>query len=205
MTVGAVGRRWRTALICGVIVMLASPMIAACGGKLAEAREYEAAGDWAGALKVYEEVLGEHPESVEALSGAAVALMILQRYDEALTYQELVVAADPTDAQIRLELGFNYLGHQDRPLDAARVMGEAATIDPSAKNLTFWAQALEASGDLKGAEDALRKAIAVDAEYQYARSELVELLEAQGRMDEAAEVLEDAEAGSASAEQGSEK
>jgi tetratricopeptide (TPR) repeat protein len=192
-------------MIYGVTAIVAALMIAACGDRLAEARGHEAAGDWEKAFAVYEKVLDEHPGNLEALSGAAVALMVLQRYDEALTYQELVVAADPTDAQIRLELGFNYLGHQGRPLDAARLMRKAAAIDPSAKNLTFWAQALEGSGDLRGAEDALREAIAVDPEYAYARSELIELLEAQGRMDEAAELFEEAEAGSASAKQGSEK
>jgi len=166
LTRGAVGRRWCATLVYGLTVVLASLSMVACSGKMAEARGYEAAGDWVEALAVYEEVLGEHPESLEALSGAAVALMVLQRYDEALTYQELVVAADPNDAQIRQELGFNYLNHQDRPVDAARVMGEAAVISPSAKSLTFWAQALEASDDLQGAEDALREAIAVDPEYQ---------------------------------------
>ncbi len=165
-----------------------------CGDDLGDARDLEKAGDWEGALAVYQRVLTERPDDVKAFSGAAVALMVLQRYEEALAYQEQVVAADPSDGQTRIELGFNYLNHQDRPSDAARVFEEAVALEPTAKNLTFLAQAQKGAGDLQSAESTLRKAIEADPTYGYAYGQLVDLLSDQGRADEATQVEEEARA-----------
>jgi len=175
-------------LLAGAVILFVALLgtgAAACGGELAEAQQLEQAGEWEAALSVYQQVLAEDPENVAALSGAAVALMVLQRFDEALRFQERVAAVDPEDVQTRLELGFNYLNHQDRPGDAVRVLEEATELDPTAKNLTFLAQALEQAGDAEGAEQALTRAIEVDPLYQYAYSRLARLLESQGRGVEA--------------------
>jgi tetratricopeptide (TPR) repeat protein len=175
-----------------LVVALLSALCLGCADDFATARSMERAGDWEGALSVYMQVLAKSPDDLRALSGAAVALMVLQRYEEALEYQERVVAADPNDAQTRVELGFNYLNHQGRPLDAVRVFEQAAALEPTAKNLTFLAQGQEAAGDLQNAEHTLRNAIQVDPSYGYAYSQLAKLLSDQGRVAEAAQAEEEA-------------
>lgn len=179
-------------LVWSVALITCAMIAGACGSEIDQARDLEEQGDWVGALAVYEEMLAEDATDIEALSGAAVALQVLGRFDEALTYQELVVAGDPTDAMTRVELGFNYLNHQDRPADAARVLAEAAELEPTGKNLVFLSQALEATDDLEGAEKSLRKAMFLDPGYGYAYVQLIELLEEQGRVEEAASVRRDA-------------
>jgi tetratricopeptide (TPR) repeat protein len=175
-----------------MVIVLCGAWSVGCGDPTGGARDRERTGDWDGALAEYERVLSGDPDSITALSGAAVALTVLQRYDEALSLQERVVSADPKDAQTRIELGFNYLNHQGRPLDAVRVLAEAAVLEPTAKNITFLAQAQKRTGDLEGAERSLRQAIAKDAGYGYAYSQLAGLLVEQGRDGEAAQVVEDA-------------
>jgi tetratricopeptide (TPR) repeat protein len=163
-----------------------------CSDRLAEAHRLEEDGEWEAALSVYEQLLSEDPDDVAALSGSAVALMVLQRFDEAMKVQERLVAADPDDAQTRVELGFNYLNHQDRPEDAVRVLEEAANLEPIAKNLTFLAQAQLRAGDAEEAERTLRDAIETDRSYTYAYSQLFQLLERQGRQTEAEALVEEA-------------
>ncbi len=176
------------------LIALAVVWAAGCGDPGAEARELEERGDWSGAIAVYERMLANDPEDLRALTGIAVALMVLHRFDDALEYQERVVLADPLDAQTRVELGFNYLGHQNRADDAVRVLGEAVELQPSAKNMTFLAQAQEATGDRAAAEATLRRAIEADPEYPYAYSQLASLLAEAGRGDEAEQVIDDARA-----------
>jgi tetratricopeptide (TPR) repeat protein len=181
-------------LLCLVAAGFTLVGLGGCEDQMRQARQLEGSGDWEGALALYEQALAGDPDDLEAIQGVAVALWALQRYDEALDYQERAALGDPGDVQTRIELGFNYLGHQGRPNDAARVLGEAVELDGSAKNLTFLAQALEASGDLGGAERTLREAIEVDSHYAYAYGQLIELLEDQGRAEEAAELKAEAEA-----------
>jgi tetratricopeptide (TPR) repeat protein len=194
----AEGTTWR-GLLRAVWAMASLLMVAvlalgegACDDRLAEARRLEAEGSWEAAVSIYQQVLADDPDDLAALSGAAVGLMVLQRFDEALALQERVVAADPADVQSRLELGFNYLNHQGRPDDAVRVLQEAAELEPTAKNLTFLAQALEERGNAAEAEEVLRRAIAIDPTYGYAHSQLEQLLEGEGRALEAQVLREEA-------------
>jgi tetratricopeptide (TPR) repeat protein len=191
-----VSGRIRVALSAAVAVslVLLCAWGASCGDPLDQAAEFESAGDWMSALNVYERFLEQKPDDLPALSGAAVALTMLRRYDDALGLQERVIAADPHDAQTRVELGFNYLSHQDRPVDAVRVLREAVELESSAKHLTFLAQAQAGAGDLQGSEQSLRRAIAVDPAYGYAYRQLAELLAEDGRVDEATRLIEDARA-----------
>jgi tetratricopeptide (TPR) repeat protein len=174
-------------------------IIAACGwnlgcaDRLGDARTLEGEGDYLGAVGIYQEALEEDPDDLEALEGLASDLMLLGRYDEAVALQERVVTLDPDDVQTRIDLGFNYLNHQDRATDAMRVLGEAARLDRSAKNLTFLAQAQIVCGDLAGAESSLGAAIELDATYERSYSVLAALLTDEGRTDEAAQVVERAE------------
>jgi Tfp pilus assembly protein PilF len=74
------------------------------------------------------------------------------------------------------------------------VLGEAAGLEPTAKNLTFLAQAQIGAGDQQSAEQSLRRAIKTDPQYGYAYGVLADLLVDEGRNDEAAQLKEDARA-----------
>ncbi len=180
------------AVACVLLVVGAAA--AGCGGGLDRAQAREAEGDLAGAVTEYRNLLAGEPENLDALSGLAVALVMLQRWDEALAVQERVVALDADDTQTRTELGFNYLNHQDRPADAVRVFREAAVIEPSGKHLAFLAQAQIAGGDIDGAEQTLREAVETEPPYARAFSMLIDLLEESGRTEDAAQVGRDAAA-----------
>lgn len=178
--------------VCAVLLVLACAaswfLLPGCGDRLGEAQSLEGQGDTAAALQIYAEIIENEPDNQAALEGAAVCLFSLKRFDEALVLQEKLAALDPTDAQIRVELGFNYLNHQERQADAARVLAEAAEIQPTAKNLCFLAQARVAVGETGPAEQVLRQAIDKEPGYAYSYQLLVELLEGQGRAQEAEEV-----------------
>ncbi len=61
------------------------------------------------------------------LGEEAVGLMSSGRFDEALLIQERIASLDPTDAQIRVELGFNYLNHQNDAARAVAVLRKRST------------------------------------------------------------------------------
>ncbi len=128
------------------------------------------------------------PDNVEILAALAADLTLLGKHDEALPFQERVVALDPNDVQTRVELAYNYLNHQDRAVDAVRVFAEAASLDATAQHLTFLAQAQIVTGDTGGAEQTLRHALEVDPQYAYSYMVLDSLLVSQGRTAEAAEL-----------------
>ncbi len=176
---------WCGAVIVSVLLSVSAP---GCSNPLAKADHLAAVGDLAGAEAIYKDVLASEPDDLRALSGLAAALSVQGKHDEALPIQEQVVAADPDEVQIRVELGFNYLNHQDRSADAVRVLAEAAVLDGSAKYLTFLGQAQIKAGQHGDAEISLREAMAVDPQYAYSYSVLVRMLEDDMRPSDAAEL-----------------
>jgi protein O-GlcNAc transferase len=182
---GTMRRAW-----CLVIVglMFGAALVAGCADLSTEARDLEREGDLYGATVLYRGALQGEPDDVAILSALAVDLTILGKYDEALPVQERVVALDRKDAQTRVELGFNYLNHQQRPEDAVRVLAEAVAIEPTAQHLSFLAQAQKVSGTAGEAEQTLRRALEVDPQYAYAYTVLGSLLVLQGRTAEAAQL-----------------
>jgi tetratricopeptide (TPR) repeat protein len=156
-----------------------------CSDAQTDAQALIQKGDLAGAEGIYRQVLKADEDDVNALNGLAMTLMLQHKYDEALPLQERVIAADPSDVQTRIELGFNYLNHQNRSDDAVRVLAEAVALDGSAKNLTFLAQAQEIAGKIVEAELTLRRALQVDPQYAYSYIILIRLLEKDLRHSEA--------------------
>ncbi len=173
-------------LVIAIVLVGITP--AACGNRLADARSLESKGDLQGAVALYREQLKSDSDNVVVLAALGSDLMLLGQFDEALPVQEKVVALDAKDAETRIELGFNYLSHQGQPAKAVQVLGQAATIQASAKNLTFLSQALIQTGDLAGAEISLDKALKTDPKYGYSYVVLIGLLQKQNRTDEAAQV-----------------
>jgi len=180
----------------GLTTLLALVALGAAGcsdDALAEARKAEEAGDLAQATTVYGEYVEAHPDDLEALKELAAILYIQRRWNEALPVQERVVALDPAEALIRVELGFNYLNHQMLADRAVIVFQEASAIEPTAQYLSFLAQAQVGAGDEQAAEASLRDALATDKTYPHTYALLTALLEEQGRTDEAAALRRTAE------------
>jgi tetratricopeptide (TPR) repeat protein len=182
------GQRDRRIALFALLVAIAALALAGCSDPIGDAEALAAGGDTEGAEAIYREVLTSDPENLEALSGLAVGLALQGRFDEALPFQERVVEADLTDAQTRIELGFNYLNHQNRSDDAVRVLGEAADLDMTPRNMTFLAQAQAVAGDIEGAERTLTDAIELDPQYAYSYMVLTDLLEDNQRDEDAAKV-----------------
>jgi len=182
----------RPRLYAGVMLLVAAVALIGCGGPVQEGRELEAQGDYAGAVSLYQAALLDDPDNVEVLAALGADLMLLGQWDEALPVQEKTVSLDSEDVQTRIELGFNYLNHQGRPADAARVLAEAASLDPTAQHLTFLAQAQIRAGDGSAAERTLREALDTDPKYAYSYRVLHSFLASQGRVDDAAGLREEA-------------
>jgi len=169
------------ALALTLLVLIAP----ACSSLVSDAQEAEAAGDLESATQLYRARLQEEPEDLTALRGLAVALSFQGNFNEALPVQERIVSLDEGDAETRIELGFNYLNHQGQPAKAVATFTEATEVEPSAKYLTFLAQAQLEAGNSPEAEAALRKALSEDESYGHAYTVLTALLEAEGRTTEA--------------------
>jgi tetratricopeptide (TPR) repeat protein len=145
-------------------------------------------GDLTGAEASYEAILAKTPGDARALDGLAVVLVGQQKYEQAAAIQERAASADKTNMQVRVELGFNYLNHLGRAQDAVRAFEEAVSLDGSAKNLTFLAQAQNADGLVSDAEDSLRHAIDADPQYPHSYLVLINLLEQQHRSGDADQI-----------------
>jgi tetratricopeptide (TPR) repeat protein len=184
---GPGGRRVAVAVV--VALVLCALGLCGCGTSPIDlAAELDRQGDLQGAEALYRSILAENANDIVALSGLASDLMLQQKYDEALPIQEKVVSIDPKDVQTFVELGFNYLNHQERPADAVRVLSEAVKLDGSARNLTFMAQAQVAANDAVGAEASLRRALAKDPKYPHAYAVLRDLLVKLDRSQDALQV-----------------
>ncbi len=156
-------------------------VLAACSDSLHEAQSLEAQGDYEAAITIYETLLEARPDDAAAVSGLASNLMIMGRHDEALPWQEKALALNPKDAQTAVELGFNYLRHQQRPHDAVESFRAAVATEASSRNRCFLAQGLMVLDDYVAAEGELREAIESEPEYAYSYRLLIGLLEREGR------------------------
>jgi len=187
--------------LCALLLMLGL-VASGCSNVLSQAQQADKAGDLKSAVALYRDRLKAEPADLAALKGLAVDLYLMGAFDEALPVQEKVVALDAKDAQTRVELGFNYLNHQDDAVKAVAVLGEAAALEPAAKYLTFLAQAEIAAGDTQQAEEVLRKALTADSSYGHAYAVLVGLLEGQRRLAEASELRDAAKSAGVTIEDG---
>jgi tetratricopeptide (TPR) repeat protein len=183
----------RTVLrLLGIVVVLAAITITTCSSPSAEARSLEAKGDLKGAVALYQEALQRDPNDLKTLAPLAVDLWLLGEYEAALPFQERVVALDRKDAQTRVELAFNYLNHQKQPAKAVEFLKQAVALQPSAKNLTFLAEAQIVASDSSGAEQSLDKALKTDPKYAFTYVVLLSLLTSENRTADAAKLREQA-------------
>ena len=177
---------WLT--VAMVLVLALAAFATGCSNDVSDALKAEQAGDLGTAATLYQEDLKAHPDDLAAIKGLAGILYMERRWDEALPVQEKAVAMDPKEAQIRVELGFNYLNHQNAAVKAVVVFKEASKLQYTAQYLGFLAQSELVAGDQTAAEATLREAVAVDKTYGRAYDLLIPLLEKQGRAAEADQV-----------------
>jgi predicted Zn-dependent protease len=180
-------------IVTVVLLFAVGALAAGCTDKITEAQLAEEAGDLSSAEALYQEQLAAHPDNLQALKGMAGVLYLERRWNEALPVQERAVALDPKEAQIRVELGFNYLTHQNAAAKAVVVFKEAAALTHTAQHLGFLAQAQKDVGDRQAAELTLREALKADRTYGRAYDLLITLLEGEGRTAEADVVRKAAE------------
>ena len=151
-------RLGRKAVLVGIVVTVilaaAALLVEGCSDRVSEARNAELAGDFKTAEALYQEQLQSDANDLDALKGLAGVLYLERRWDEALPFQKKAIALDTKEAQIRVELGFNYLNHQNAPAEAVTVLKEACALEPTAQYLGFLAQAqMAARGPERGGGD----------------------------------------------------
>ncbi len=175
-------------IVTVVLIVSAGAVVVGCSNYVSEAQKAEQAGDIATAASLYQAQLKAHPDDLQAVKGLAGMLYVERRWNDALPVQEKAVAMDPKEARIRVELGFNYLNHQNAAGKAVTVFQEASDLERTAQYLGFLAQAQTVAGNVSAAEASLREALRVDKTYGRAYDLLTELLEQQGRTADAAAV-----------------
>lgn len=119
---------------------------AAANEALAEGNRLFDAGDYAAALAVFRDFIAQNPAQLKVGVNAGNCLMELQRYDEAVTEYETVLAglaAEPADrrdlkleAQIRAGIGDAFL-RQNEFAEAERHFKASLAIDPADHALAF--------------------------------------------------------------------
>jgi len=143
------------------------------------------AGDAAGALTEYRAVLAQFPDHPDALNLGAQALRALGRIDEALDLAARACAVSPRNAAFHANRAAILL--DAKSYDAARDAA-AAAIAADATHVPGWinrAVARAASGDDANAESDYRNALTLAPGSAEARNNLGNLLQRQGRIDEA--------------------
>ena len=177
-----------------VLVLLLGVVSAGCSSRSDEALHFDAQGNLKAGMAIYQQIIKQDPNNVGALAGMGSDLFLTQEFNQALPFEERTVELDHKDAETRIELGFNYLNHQNRPADAVCMFAEAASLDGSAKNFCFLAEAQRVTGSVVAAKASLHKAIDKDPKYAYSYQLLIVILDSQGRSDDAAAVFQQAAA-----------
>jgi predicted TPR repeat methyltransferase len=143
------------------------------------------AGDAAAALADYRAVLAQAPEHPDALNLGAQALRAIGRIDEALEFAARACAALPHNATFHANRAA--ILFDAKSFDAARDAA-AAAIAADATHAPGWinrAVARAALGDDANAESDYRRALTLAPGAVEARNNLGNLLQRQGRIDEA--------------------
>lgn len=153
------------------------------GARLSGAPILASLGDFDGAIATCDTVLKEHPDNLDARVYKATFLAQAQRFDEALSSYDEALAHTGTNADLRRRLRADrasVLIHAGRLEEFQRERDDLAKqrVDKSIHMLD--GMLARKQGDTVKAEQAFRRALDEDADYNPARSLLVDVLATRG-------------------------
>jgi len=153
--------------------------------RFAEALEHHQHGRLNAAAQVYEDVLAERPDHVDALQG--LGAVRLQQGDPAGATKCLrhAVALQPDRALVHANLGAVFLA-AGLSAEAEKALRDALALEPCClPALSTLARLLEARGELASAHSALETAVASESGNASVRLQLGLLYDRDGQFDEA--------------------
>jgi tetratricopeptide (TPR) repeat protein len=152
--------------------------------KMHEGLSQERAGNLAGALGIYGQVLSMRPSYAEALKARARCLMQQGKADESVAILRAVAFANRDDAPAQVLLGTAYcMAGKYNP--AVEVLTPLVVKDPSnARAQNAIGAAWMGLGDVRSAKVALEKAVSLDPELADAHFNLAQVLLASGPANE---------------------
>jgi tetratricopeptide (TPR) repeat protein len=141
--------------------------------------------DYQRAEQIFTKLTAGDPKDYSALFNLALAETALNEDEKAAEHYKQTLALKPGLYEAELNLGILYLRDQ-RAADAQPLLREAIKQKPNqARPMRYLGDSLLATGDLNGAADAYRQALAVDSKLAAAHLGLGQTLERQGKLDDA--------------------
>jgi len=141
--------------------------------------------DYNAAIEHLQEYVAARPDDAfghELLGGA---FQNTGRFDDAIREYEHGLAINPDSHYIQVNLAGLYLRENKSDKAVALYRKGIPRIQASAHTLYFYGKALKQTGDLDGAEEALRKSVQLDDKQAYVHDLLAEVLQAEGKTVEA--------------------
>jgi tetratricopeptide (TPR) repeat protein len=159
---------------------------------LAEADLLKQSGQPVAALGVLDEALRIHPGEPDLLYTRALLADQLDRFEEAEANLRAILAQDPDHAEALNALGYTLADRNLRLDEAFTLIDKALKLNPdNPAILDSMGWVLFRQGKLAEAESYLRRAYAREPDGEIA-AHLAEVLAAQGRRDEALQLIQDA-------------
>jgi TolB-like protein/Tfp pilus assembly protein PilF len=151
--------------------------------------------DWNGAEREFRRALASEPEAAELYPPYARYLLAMGRIDESRSFMERALQLSPLSPWLTYQLGWHYL--HARQYDRAReTLQRALVMDSSAWRVNFDLALLEhATANYPAAEAHLRRAEASAPQRSELLAAAAQLHAAQGRREEAKELLAQLQAG----------
>jgi tetratricopeptide (TPR) repeat protein len=153
-------------------------------------RAHVARGEWEQARQQFTEAIRERPDYVTARLALAQLQVMRSEFEPALKSVAGILLIDKKNGPARMIEAAALMGEAKYP-EARQVLDAVRQANPNAPDIDFSLGMLAMKqGNLKEAEGIFRKAYAANAKDGRALVGLVEVLAAQGHMDQAVDVLQ---------------
>jgi Flp pilus assembly protein TadD len=110
-----------------------------------QAHRYFEAGLWERALRELRRALAINPDQIDWLTGLALTLDELGRYDDAIRTYQRILSLHGQDVDTLVNMGIDFLRTND-PAQAVEVLNQAVAVDP--KSETAWSKLIMAHAQL---------------------------------------------------------